>query len=103
MNLVEIHTISNKNINWKSCDNLCFLSKNLYNQALYFFNMEYKENKRFIRYNEMDKLLKSLPDEYNNYKLLTSGISQPTLMLFDKNIKSFLSLINLWKKNKKAQ
>ena len=100
MNLVEIHTITNKNINWKACDKLCFLSKNLYNQALYTFNEEYKVNKRFIRYNEMDKLLKNLPEEFNNYKLLTSGISQPTLMLFDKNVKSFLSLINLWKKDK---
>lgn len=100
MNLVEIHTISKSNINWKSCDNLSFLSKNLYNQALYLFNKEYKENKKFIRYNQMDKILKKLPDEFNNYNLLTSSVSQPTMMLFDKNVKSFLSLINLWKKDK---
>lgn len=100
MQLTEIHIIKKTNKNWDSCDNLCKLSKNLYNQALYDFNKEYKENKRFIRYNEMEKMLKILSEKYNNYKLLTPSVSQQVLMLFDKNVKSYLKLINLWKRDK---
>ena len=100
MNLVEIHNIKKNHINYDSCNKLCKLSKNLYNQALYEFNNRYKEDQHFIRYNEMENILKNLPEEYNNYKLLSSSVSQQILMLFDKNIKSYLSLIKLWKKDK---
>ena len=93
MNLVEIHTIKRYDNNWKSCDNLSFLSKNLYNQALYAFNDHYKKTGKTLRYNEMEKLLKVLPEEINNYNLLTSSVSQQVLMVFDKNIKSFFGLL----------
>jgi len=100
MILTETHIISKSNINWNSCDNLSFLSKNLYNQALYLFNYEYKENRRFIRYKEMEKICKSFANEFNDYYRLTASVSQQVLMLFDKNVKSFLGLINLWKRDK---
>jgi len=35
MKLVEQHIIKPNNVLYKDLDNLCFLSKNLYNQALY--------------------------------------------------------------------
>lgn len=35
MKLVERHVIKKTNLMFKECDNLCFLSKNLYNRALY--------------------------------------------------------------------
>lgn len=95
MNLVEIHNIKKSNKNWKSCDNLCFLSKNLYNQALWEFNKRYKETGKTLRYNDMEKVLKSIPDEVNNYKLLTASVSQQVLMIFDKNIKSFFGLLKV--------
>lgn len=95
MNLVEIHNIKKSNNNWKIADNLCFLSKNLYNQALWEFNKHYKESGKTLRYNDMEKLLKNLPDEVNNYKLLTPSVSQQVLMIFDKNIKSFFSLLKV--------
>ena len=95
MNLVEIHNIKKSNQNWKSCDNLCFLSKNLYNQALWEFNKHYKETGETLRYNDMEKVMKSLPDEVNNYKLLSPSVSQQVLMIFDKNIKSFFGLLKV--------
>jgi putative transposase len=95
MNLVEIHNIKKSNDNWKIADRLCFLSKNLYNQALWEFNKHYKEKEKTLRYNDMEKLLKNLPDEINNYKLLTPSVSQQVLMIFDKNIKSFFSLLKV--------
>lgn len=100
MILTETHQIHKSNQNWQSCDSLCWHSKNLYNQALRLFNDEYKTSGHFIRYKDMERLMKEQPDEYNNYKLLTASVSQQVLMLFDKNVKSFLSLINLWKKDK---
>jgi putative transposase len=100
MILSEIHQINKSNPNWSACDALSWHSKNLYNQALRLFNDEYKETGHFIRFKDMDILMKNQPDEYNNYKLLTASVSQQVLMLFDKNVKSFLSLINLWKKDK---
>lgn len=95
MNLVEIHNIKKSHKNWKSCDKLCFLSKNLYNQALWQFNQYYKETGKTLRYNEMEKVLKALPDEVNNYKLLTPSVSQQVLMIFDQNIKSFFGLLKI--------
>lgn len=35
MKLVERHIITKENYYWKPLDNICFLSKNLYNSALY--------------------------------------------------------------------
>jgi putative transposase len=95
MNLVEIHNIKKSNSNWNACDNLCFLSKNLYNQALWEFNKHYKETRKTLRYNDMEKVMKSLPIEINNYKLLTPSVSQQVLMVFDRNIKSFFSLLKV--------
>jgi putative transposase len=95
MNLVESHNIKKSNQNWKSCDKLCFLSKNLYNQALWEFNKHYKETGKTLRYNDMEKVMKNLPDEVNNYKLLSPSVSQQVLMIFDKNIKSFFGLLKI--------
>lgn len=100
MNLVEIHNVNKNSVNYVRCVELCYLSKNLYNQALYEFNKRYKEDLHFLRYNEMEKILKKMPDEFNNYNKLTASVSQQVLMLFDKNVKSYLGLIKLWKKDK---
>ena len=101
MILSEVHIINENNKNYKSCDKLSFLSKNLYNQALYEFRKEYEKTGKFLRYKYMERHLKDMPLEYNNYKLLTASVSQQVLMLFDKNIKSFLGLMKLWKKDKR--
>ena len=58
MNLVEIHNIKPSNSNWVTCDKLCFLSKNLYNQALWEFNKHYKDTGKTLRYNDMEKVMK---------------------------------------------
>ena len=36
MKLVERHIINKSDKRWKSLDDICFLSKNLYNSALYY-------------------------------------------------------------------
>lgn len=99
MILVEKHIINKSHKDFKRIDELCYMSKNLYNQSLYKIKEVYNEEKRFIRYNELEKWSKSLI-EFNNYKDCTSAASQQILMILDQNIKSYLALLKVWKKNK---
>ncbi len=64
---------------------LCHYSKNLYNEANYIIRQEFFTNKKWIRYNELDKLL-----QYSdNYRKLPAQSAQYTLQVLDKNWKSF--------------
>jgi putative transposase len=58
MILTESHIIRKNNIDWKEIDNICFLSKNLYNSALYYIKNYYKETGKFIRYNDLEREFK---------------------------------------------
>ncbi|MEM3986778.1 MAG: transposase, partial [Candidatus Methanomethylicia archaeon] len=58
---------------------LCHLSKNLYNEANYIIRQEFFNNKKWIRYNELDKILKNS----ENYKLLPAQTNQQILRLLD--------------------
>lgn len=48
MLLVESHIIKKANPLFKALDNLCFLSKNLYNVTLYYKRIKYIKDKQFI-------------------------------------------------------
>jgi len=76
----------------KILSTLCHLSKNLYNQANYIIKNAEKGN--WIRYNELNKILK---EESENYKSLPAQTAQQTLMLIDKSWKSFFKAIREWK------
>jgi IS605 OrfB family transposase len=103
MQLVEKHIIKKNDKNWKQVDYLSFISKNLYNQAIYYIKQNYKETGKFLRYYDIEKYFR-LNDlkENENYKLLPNNTSQQILMLLDKNLKSFFALLKLWKKDKKS-
>jgi putative transposase len=103
MQLVEKHIIKKNDKNWKQVDYLSFISKNLYNQAIYYIKRNYKETGKFLRYYDVEKYFR-LNDlkENENYKLLPNNTSQQILMLLDKNIKSFFQLLKKWKKDKKS-
>jgi putative transposase len=100
MKLVERHIISHHNPQWKNIDHLCFLSKNLYNSALWYTKKHYEETGKFIRYNDLEKYFKQTnqPD----YRSMLIASSQQILMIFDQNIKSFFKLIRKWKKDRKS-
>jgi len=100
MILIEKHIINKNDSNWKQIDHLCFLSKNLYNQALFKVKESLSNSGKFLRYNDLEKILKKEVEEYNNYNMLTSSVSQQVLMIFDRNFKSYFSLIKKWKKDK---
>ena len=48
MILSEKHIIKKNNSLYSELDNLCFLSKNIYNSALYAIRQYYFENKKYI-------------------------------------------------------
>ena len=104
---VEKHIIHKKNKYFKFLDYLCFVSKNLYNQANYVIRQEFckeikeGENRNYISYNKLDKIMQNLTNEDNEitYKILPSQTSQQILRSLDKNWKSFFKSIKDWKKN----
>ena len=78
----------------------CRRSKNLYNHANYLIRQEFSSNGKWIRYAELDKILKA-DTEYNDYaEMPTAQSAQQTLRLVDKNWKSFFKSIKDWSKNK---
>ena len=87
MKLVEQHIIKSNNPIYKELDNLCFLSKNLYNQALYRIRQQFFEDKTFKNYSEVNK---ELHDENQvDYRALPANSSQETLKLVNQNYSSF--------------
>lgn len=99
MILVEKHIITKSNSNWKSIDYFSFISKNLYNQAIYYVKQQYQETGKFLRYYDIEKHFRK--DDNENYCKLPNNTSQQILRVFDKNMKSYFSLLKKWKQNKK--
>jgi len=87
MYFVERHIIKNK----KELDKLCFNSKNLYNKALYLVRQHYFKTNGYLNYYDINRLM--VDSEDNDYYSLPCKVSNQTLMLLDRNFKSFFSLI----------
>lgn len=75
---------------------LCHVSKDLYNQALYEIRQEYFRSKKHLNYYDVCKKLQGT----ETYSLLQAQVSQQTLKAVDENFKSFFGLI---KKKLKAR
>ena len=80
---------------YKIIDEMCFHSKNLYNEANYVLRQEFIKNGNYISYYDMNKEFKT----HENYKLTFSQPANCTLRLLDKNWKSFFRGMKEWKKN----
>ena len=91
---VEEHQINKNHIMYKSIDELCFKSKNLYNYANYLIRQEFITNNKYIKCFDLQKILQS----HETYVDLGSQASQKTLQLLDKNWQSFFISIKDWKK-----
>ena len=79
--------------------NLCKVSNNLYNQALYLFRQALKNENKWLWYADMDKLMKetqNLEGEIN-YRLLKAQVSQQILKVLDKNVKAYCKAIKDFK------
>lgn len=92
---VEQHIIKLDSEFGEFIDDYCFKSKNLYNYANYIIRQEFINNDRWIKYNELFKLVK----DSEPYKDIGSNTGQGTLRILDKNWKSFFIAIKDWKNN----
>ena len=75
---------------------LCRISKNLTNQAIYNVKQYYLQEKQYLRYEANYYELKNS----ENYKLLNSNMAQQILKDVDSMFKSFFALIKLAKQGK---
>lgn len=89
MVLVEQHIIKEKDILYNELDNLCFLSKNLYNATLYRVRQYFFETEKYLNYNAVNKEF----THSNNvdYRALPAKVSKMTQMLVDQAFKSFFT------------
>ena len=87
MYLTERHVVKNN----KELDELCFKTKNLYNKALYLVRQHYFNTKSYLNYYDINRLMIDSKDV--DYYALPTRVANQTLMLLDRNFKSFFSLI----------
>ena len=93
MLLVERHIIKPKHKNYNELDNLCWLSKNLYNSTLYNVRQYYFETKKLLKYQVINKMY--VDSNNQDYRALPAKVSQHTQMLVEHNFKSFFGLLKL--------
>ena len=98
MVLVEKHIIKSKHKYYDELDNLCWLSKNLYNSTLYNVRQYYFENKKLLKYQVINKIYVDTNNE--DYRALPSKVAKHTQMLVEHNFKSFFGLLKLKAKGK---
>ena len=80
---------------FKIIDEMCFNSKNLYNEANYVIRQKFIESGEYIPYKDMNFEFKT----HENYKLTFSQPANCTLRLLDKNWKSYFASIKDWKEH----
>ena len=97
---VEKHAIKKNHAYYNMFCEFTHQSKNLYNHANYLVRKEFTENNRWLRYQDLDKILKKDIDYPDYRNMPTAQAAQQTLQLVDQNWRSFFSLIKDWSKNK---
>ena len=80
-------------------DEYCFKSKNLYNYANYIIRQEFINNGKWIRYNELDKMLKEKENSFDYRNMPMNSSAQQCLKLLDRNWKSFFASIKDYNNN----
>ena len=97
---VEKHRIKKNHVFYPMLCDFAHKSKNLYNHANFLVREEFIKNNKWLRYGELDKILKS-DLEFDDYKQMpTAQSAQQTLRLLEKDWKSFFASIKDWSKQK---
>ena len=85
MKRVERHRINPFSPFYAMLREFCHRSKNLYNHGNYLIRQTFIEDGKWLRYGEVDRLLKA-DAEYPDYREMpTAQTAQQTLRLLDKN------------------
>jgi putative transposase len=95
MKKVEQHIISQNDPRWSVIDTACFLSKNLYNAALYELRQHFFATNKNKSYNQLAKEMKSNPD----FCALPRKISQWVLKQVDHDWQAFWAAHKIYKSN----
>ena len=98
--LVEKHMIKKGHSYYDMFCEFTHQSKNLYNHANYLIRKEFVETGKWLRYQQLDKLLKQDLDYPDYINMPGAQSAQQTLRLLDTNWKSFFKAIKDWSKNK---
>ena len=98
---VEKHVINKNHPYYAMFCEFTHQSKNLYNHANYLVRKEFVTSGKWMRYQQLDKLLKQ-DLEYPDYtNMPTAQSAQQTLRLLDANWKSFFNSIKDWSKKQR--
>lgn len=95
--LVEKQIIKPSHPYYKELDHLCFLSKNLYNVALYEIRQHYFETKKYKSFFDQAKYFRD--KNQIDFRALPAKVSNYTIQLVDQNMKSFFALLKLKQNN----
>lgn len=97
---VEKHIIKNSHPHYSMFCEYTHLAKNLYNHANFLVRNEFVNTGKWLRYQDLDKILRQDVD-YPDYKNIPEAQSaQQTLRLLDGNWKSFFNSVKDWSRNK---
>lgn len=92
MELVEKHDFLRCSVEYKELDQLCFLSKNLYNAGLYAVRQYFFAEKKFLGYNQLANQFAETNQQ--DYRALPAKVAQHVLKLVCQNFKSFFALLS---------
>ena len=101
MILVEQHIVKKSNPDWKNIDQAALMSKNIYNQAIYYLRRHYEETGKYLTFYQLNKIFIRDPELKVNYNILPNNTSMQVLKQIDEMYKSYFALIRKWKKNPK--
>lgn len=82
---VEKHIISRTHWLYPQLDNLCFISKKLFNYANYLIRQQFISYEEYLNYYQVEKLCQGTPD----YVALPAKVSQQTLLRLHESWQSF--------------
>ena len=91
MILVEQHIIKKTNSAYNELDQLCFLSKNLYNSAVYTIRQHYFNTKKYL--NKFQLINEFTQNKQQDYIALPRKVSQRVIYQVDNVFKSFFKLL----------
>lgn len=95
MKLIEKHIIKKSHPFYKEIDQLCFLSKNLFNVVNYIVRQKFIHEQKYLNYAATYHLIKDSVD----YKAIPSKVSCQVIKLVDRCWSSFFAAIKEYSKN----